>query len=319
MAPRKRTTKQRKNNQKIEKLEVFLEDFDSEVNTRVVQMKEKINHLLKDIDNSYNMALIKLPMAVRQMKWMDFYKMEKPKTPEVDSVRQREEEAAVVESVVAKDHANLPKSVKKTTRKKGGAKSSFEDENTPSTTRKGRAAKKPPTTSKRAKALTVSKQSTTIRRSSRKPLVTPARSMLDSSLLMGATPLITPRFDPRLPQTPAVRVPRHKERVYSISVNGSPIAAGNEDIVINVPIGNGESIQLLASQMDSVDLSLLDDTALRSIRLLQVPPTPTHQLLHHPHIHLTLVCPPGRTASPACAGRRRDASAWFIEDHTFHF
>lgn len=44
----------------------------------------------------------------------------------------------------------------------------------------------------------------------------------------------------RLPQTPAVRVPRHKERVYSISVNGSPIAAGNEDIVINVPIGNGE-------------------------------------------------------------------------------
>lgn len=44
----------------------------------------------------------------------------------------------------------------------------------------------------------------------------------------------------RLPKTPAVRVPRHKERVYSISVNGSPIAAGNEDIVISVPVGNGE-------------------------------------------------------------------------------
>jgi len=28
--------------------------------------------------------------------------------------------------------------------------------------------------------------------------------------------------------------------VFSISVNGSPIASGNEDIVINVPIGNGE-------------------------------------------------------------------------------
>ena len=38
-----------------------------------------------------------------------------------------------------------------------------------------------------------------------------------------------------------MRNPHHKERVYSISVNGSPIAAGNnEDIVINVPIGNGE-------------------------------------------------------------------------------
>lgn len=34
-------------------------------------------------------------------------------------------------------------------------------------------------------------------RSTRKPLVTPARSMLDSSLMMGSTPLITPRFDPR--------------------------------------------------------------------------------------------------------------------------
>ncbi|XP_023129751.1 borealin isoform X1 [Amphiprion ocellaris] len=267
MAPRKRTTKQRKNNPKSAKLEAFLEDFDLEVKTRVGQMKEKINQLLKDVDNSYNMALIKLPKAVRQTSWMEHCKCDKPKAPEVDDVKQREEEAAMVESVVAEDHAVLLKTVK--TSKKGRTKSSSEDENTPSTTRKGKATRKPPTTSKRAKALTVSKQSTSIRRSNRKPLVTPARSILDSSLMMGTTPLITPRFDPRLPKTPAVRVPRHKERVYSISVNGSPIAAGDDDIVINVPVGNGESIQLLASQMDSVDLSLLDETALKSIRLLQ--------------------------------------------------
>lgn len=92
-----------------------------------------------------------------------------------------------------------------------------------------RATKKPPTTSKRAKALSVNKQNASIRRydrsfslfaaylhlshvqlpdsimltclpefrSTRKPLVTPARSMLDCSM-MGATPLVTPRFDPRL-------------------------------------------------------------------------------------------------------------------------
>lgn len=268
MAPRKRTTKQRKNNPKTAKLEAFLEDFDSEVKTRVGQLKERINQLLKDVDNSYNMAVIKLPKAVRQMAWLEHLKCEKPKSPEVDNIK-RQEEAAIVDSVVAEDHAVLLKSVKKTTKKKGEAKSGPEDENTPSTTRKGKATRKPPTTSKRAKALAVNKQNTSIRRSTRKPLVTPARSVLDSSLMMGPTPLITPRFDPRLPKTPAVRIPRHKERVYSISVNGSPIAAGNEDIVINVPIGNGESIQLLASQMDSVDLSLLDDTALKSIRLLQ--------------------------------------------------
>ncbi|XP_030597364.1 borealin [Archocentrus centrarchus] len=267
MAPRKRTTKQRKNNPKTSKLEAFLDDFDSEVMTRVEQLKEKQNQLLKDVDNSYNMALIKLPKAVRQMSWLEHCKAEKPKTPEVDNAK-RQEEAAIVESVVPGDDAVLLKTVEKTSKKKGGVKSRSENENIPSTTRKGRATRKPPTTSKRAKALPVRKQSTTIRRSSRNPLITPARSILDSSL-MGPTPLITPRFDSRLPKTPAVRVPRHKERVYSISVNGSPIAAGNEDIIINVPVGNGESIQLLASQMDSVDLSLLDETAIRSIRLLQ--------------------------------------------------
>lgn len=268
MAPRKRTTKKQKNNPKSAKLEAFLDDFDSEVKTRVGQMKEKLNQLLKDVDNSYNMALIKLPMSVRKMSWLEHCKSEKPKSPGQDNTKQTEEEAAVVKSIEAEDHALLLKSVKKMSKKKRGVQSTSDDENTPSTTRKTRATRKPPATSKRGKALSVSKQSTSIRRSNRKPLVTPARSMLDSSLMMGPTPLITPRFDPRLPKTPAVRVPRHKERVYSISVNGSPIAA-NQDIVINVPIGNGESLQLLASQMDSVDLSLLDETALKSIQLLQ--------------------------------------------------
>ncbi|XP_072303307.1 borealin-like [Eucyclogobius newberryi] len=265
MAPRKRTTKRPKDNPKTAKLEAFLEDFDSEVKTRLVQIKERMNQLLKDVDNEYNMALIKLPKAIRQLNWIEYYggKEEKPKSPEVDVVK-REEQAAIVESVVAEDHTVLLRS-QKASKKKAG--SSSEDE-TPSTTRKMRATKKPPT-SKRAKAQSVNKLNSTIRRSNRKPMVTPARSAMDMSLMMGPTPLVTPRFDPRLPKTPAVRVPRHKERVYSISVNGSPIAAGNTDIVINVPIGNGESIQLLSSQMDSLDLSLLDESALRSIRQLQ--------------------------------------------------
>lgn len=270
MAPRKRTTKQPKNNPKTAKVEAFLEDFDSEVKSRVEQLREKLSQLLKDVDNSYNMALIRLPKAVRQMNWIEHCKAELTKSQEVDS-SEKEKEAAIVESVVAVDHAVLLKTIKKTSKKTGSSKSSSEnnerDENTPSTTRKTRATKKPPM-SKRAKALSVNKQNSTIRRSNRKPLVTPARSVLDSSVI-GSTPLITPRFDPRLPKTPAVRVPRHKERVYSISVNGSPIAASNQDIVINVPVGNGESIQLLTSQINTADLSQLDDAALERIRLLK--------------------------------------------------
>ncbi|XP_041758942.1 borealin [Coregonus clupeaformis] len=265
----KRTTKQRKN-PKLDKLEAFLEDFDSEVKTVVERLKERTNSLLKDADNFYNMAVIKLPKAVRQMNWLEHCGSEKPKSP-VSPVEdaKKVEEAAQVESIMAEVHTIPPKTAKKAMSKRGGARTSSEDEenNITATGKKGKSTRKPPT-SKRAKALSVSKQNTSIRNSSRKPLVTPSRNMLDSSL-MGPTPLITPRFDSRLPKTPAVRIPRHKERVYSISVNGSPISGCSNDIAINVPVGNGECIQLLASQMDTVDLGQLDETAIRSIRLLQ--------------------------------------------------
>ncbi|XP_036372214.1 borealin [Megalops cyprinoides] len=271
MAPRKRTTnKSRKNNPKMAKLEAFLDDFDSEVKTIVERLKERMNSLLKDADNFYNMALIKLPKTVRQMNWLEFCDSEKEKTPVEDS--KKEEVAAQVDSVMAEVHTIPPKSVKKAVRKRGGVQASSEDEeNVPlnqTVSKKGKMTRKAPSTSRKAKALSSSKQNTSIQRTSRKPLVTPARTILDTSI-MGPTPLITPRFDSRLPKTPAVRVPRHKERVYSISVNGSPISGSSNDIILNIPAGNGECLQLLASEMDSVDLGQLDETTLQSIRLLQ--------------------------------------------------
>ncbi|KAJ8414968.1 hypothetical protein AAFF_G00024910 [Aldrovandia affinis] len=149
--------------------------------------------------------------------------------------------------------------------------SNKDEENIPQnqiTPKKGKATRKAPSTSKRAKAVSANKLDSSIRKSNRKPLVTPSRKFLDSSL-MGPTPLITPRFHSRLPKTPVVRVPRHKEKVYTISVNGSPIAGGSSDIILNIPAGNGQCIQLLASEMDSADLNELDDTTLQSIRKLQ--------------------------------------------------
>ncbi|KAL0962459.1 hypothetical protein UPYG_G00340250 [Umbra pygmaea] len=265
----KRTTKQRKN-PKLDKLEAFLDDFDSEVKTIVERLKEQSNILLKNADNLYNIALIKLPKAVRQMNWLEHCVMEKAKSPALPvEDAMKEEAAAKVESIMAEVHVMPPKSTKKAASTRGGARMSSEDEENSVITKakKGRS-KKPPTTSKKARALSVSKQNSSIRKTSRKPTTTPGRNVLDSSL-MGSTPLVTPRFDPRLPKTPAIRIPRHKERVYSISVNGSPIAGSSEDIIINVPVGNGECIQLLASQMDTVDLGQLDATAIRSIRLLQ--------------------------------------------------
>uniref|UniRef100_A0A9J8BHZ3 Cell division cycle associated 8 n=1 Tax=Cyprinus carpio carpio TaxID=630221 RepID=A0A9J8BHZ3_CYPCA len=293
MAPRKRTQNAKnKKNAKTPKLEAFLLDFDDEVHTIVERLKEKTNNLLKDADNLYKTALIKLPMAVRKINWIEYCNIEKPKSP-VDDSKVREE-AAQVELAIAENHV-IPKFAAKEAKNDTNS----EDENMAplkSTVKKKKASKKAPSTSKKARALSISKQGNTIQRSTRKPLITPARSLLESSVI-GTTPLITPRFDPRipfqyikinlalhsphlcnlntifasprLPKTPALRLARHREKVFSMSVNGSPIAGGGEDIVISVPIGNGECIQLLASEMDSVDLSQLDEKALRSIRNLQ--------------------------------------------------
>lgn len=157
-------------------------------------MKEKLNQLLKDVDNSYNMALIKIPKALRQMPWLELcskftlivissrlfieifkfchrglfwcvnelktflwhnsyvffspsVESEKPKSPVVSDMKvsfyliwwfcvsscvslqnlfgfnsltmfcithsQREEDAAIVDSIMSEDHAVLLKSVKK--------------------------------------------------------------------------------------------------------------------------------------------------------------------------------------------------------------
>nr|XP_046216895.1 borealin isoform X3 [Oncorhynchus gorbuscha] len=80
---RPKKTKQRKN-PKLDKLEAFLEDFDSEVKTVVERLKERTNGLLKDADNFFNMAVIKLPKTVRQMNWLEHCGSEKPKSPVED-------------------------------------------------------------------------------------------------------------------------------------------------------------------------------------------------------------------------------------------
>jgi len=267
MAPRKRTTnKKNKNNPKAAKLEAFLADFDGEVQTILERLREKSNNLLKDADHFYNMALIKLPKSVRQMNGLEYFgSMKVSVSPVINDTDA--EEAAKVESTLAEDQTKTIKKGKSQPRVKSGD----DEENVPPKTtakKPGRAKKVPTTSQKNSRKNSVSKKNSAITKSSKKQLYTPARSFLENSL-MGPTPLVTPRFDSRLPKTPALRNPRHREKVYSISVNGSPIQGGVEDIVINVPIGNGESIQLLASEMDSVDLSQLDENALKSIRQLQ--------------------------------------------------
>ncbi|KAJ4926801.1 hypothetical protein JOQ06_014547 [Pogonophryne albipinna] len=83
MAPMRTTAKARKNSPKTAKLEAFLQDFDSEVKTRVDQEKEKLNHLLEDVDHGYKMALYKISKPLREMPWMEQFKSESPEVANV--------------------------------------------------------------------------------------------------------------------------------------------------------------------------------------------------------------------------------------------
>ncbi|XP_015204745.1 borealin [Lepisosteus oculatus] len=268
MAPKRKTNKSRINKTKMEKMDAFIRDFDNEVKSIVGKLKEKTKSLMKDADNLYNLAIIKLSTAERQINWIEYSAPERKPVEDIT----KNLGIADVDNIVSEVQMISQKPQAKGSKMKEGNGAKTEDEenrlNNQSSTRKGRkSTKRNPTTSKKNRALSINKQNTSIRKSTRRPLKTPART-IDSSIL-GPTPLITPKFDSRLPKTPALRGPRHKERVYSISVNGSPIGAGSSDIIISVPSGNGESIQLLASQMDSVDLSQFNEEALKSMRLLQ--------------------------------------------------
>ncbi|MBN3272458.1 BORE1 protein, partial [Polyodon spathula] len=227
----------------------------------VERLKSRASSLLKEADNFYNLAIIKLPVTVRKMKWMDYFALFKCPTnyPPLCSQSCRRKLKSL-------------RSSSKDKKKVSTETISEETENIPpikTTTKKGKATtKKVPPSTRKPRALSVNQAGSGIRKSTRKVCATPAVNALDSSF-MGPTPLITPRFNSRLPKTPAVRNPRHRERVYSISVNGSPIA-GNNDLLINIPIGNGESMQILASEMNETDLSQFDEHAVQKIKLLLV-------------------------------------------------
>ncbi|KAJ8779864.1 hypothetical protein J1605_012154 [Eschrichtius robustus] len=105
-------------------------------------------------------------------------------------------------------------------------------------------------------------------RSSHCATVTPAVGRLELSMVK-PTPGLTPRFDSRVFKTPGLRTPAARERIYNVSVNGSPLADSKE-IFLTVPVGGGESMRLLASDLQRIDIAQLDPEALGSIKKLSV-------------------------------------------------
>ncbi|XP_043939578.1 borealin [Protopterus annectens] len=266
MAPaRKKTATRGRKVAKVknDKVIAFLKDFDNEVRLRLEVMKTAYDNLLKEVDTYYNIELLKLPPSVRQMSWLDYFGAG-GKTRAV-------EEAVKTGLNIKAEVAHIPiKSTRKGKKKNINSNTVIEDaENIPISAgpKVGKAkvnSKKLSASTKKTKVLLETSVNAP-KRQSRK-VFTPAFSRSCDISVWGPTPLITPKFDPRQPNTPAARSAKPRERIFTFSASGSPIAVG--DVVVSVPAGDGEVIQLMASDMDTVDIANLDQKALHNIQML---------------------------------------------------
>ncbi|KAK2106478.1 Borealin [Saguinus oedipus] len=74
MAPRKGSSRVAKTNSlRRRKLASFLKDFDREVEIRIKQIESDRQNLLKEVDNLYNIEILRLPKALREMNWLDYF------------------------------------------------------------------------------------------------------------------------------------------------------------------------------------------------------------------------------------------------------
>ncbi|XP_046758420.1 borealin-like [Gallus gallus] len=55
------------------KLSAFLKDFDREVRSRVEQLRTNGERLVKEMENLYDVELLRLPAALREMNWLEFF------------------------------------------------------------------------------------------------------------------------------------------------------------------------------------------------------------------------------------------------------
>lgn len=264
MAPRKGRTRSTKTNAlRNRKLASFLKDFDREVQIRTKQIESDRQNLLKEVENLYNIEILRLPKALREMNWLDYFALggnkqalEEAATADIDITEINKLTAEAIQTPL--------KSVKK--RKviqvdEAIMEEEEEEEKNHKTLRSARVKRCPPSR-KRTQSIQGRGRSKRVSND----FVTPAMSRLEPSLVK-PTPGVTPRFDSRVFKTPGLRTPAAREQIYNISINGSPLADSKE-ISLTVPVGGGASLRLLASDLQKVDIAQLNPEAIGNIKKL---------------------------------------------------
>ncbi|XP_047419961.1 borealin [Sciurus carolinensis] len=264
MAPRKGGSRVNKTNSlRSRKLASFLKDFDREVQVRIKQIESDRQNLLKEVDNLYNIEILRLPKALREMNWLDYFALggnkqalEEAATADVDITEINKLTAEAIQTPL--------KSAK--TRKVIQVDEMIveeeEEENKHKNLQTTRVKRCPPS-KKRTQSVQGKGKS---KRSSHDSTVTPAVGRLELSMVK-PTPGLTPRFDSRVFKTPGLRTPTAREHIYNVSANGSPLADSKE-ISLTVPVGGGASMRLLASDLQRIDIAQLNPEALGNIKKL---------------------------------------------------
>ncbi|XP_054830073.1 borealin [Eublepharis macularius] len=288
MAPSKKKTTRgsNKNALKNSKLAAFLTEFDHEVQTRVDHMLMNSESFLKEISDLYNMDFLRVPLALQDMNWLDYFALgggeralEKATIADPEFLEIKELVSAAVQTPMKtvrkakkakQDIATIEEEAgqpvlpaRKRSRQGSDAPGALESQKLG----KAKTSTKKAPGSKRSRP-PLAKSTRLSRRSSKVKFVTPSGSQAARALaLQGATPLLTPKFDSSVFKTPGLRAPAPHERIFSISTNGSPLADSN-DVFITVPAGGGESICLRASELSKRDLMQLNPNTLGSVKKL---------------------------------------------------
>uniref|UniRef100_A0A8C2LQF1 Borealin n=1 Tax=Cricetulus griseus TaxID=10029 RepID=A0A8C2LQF1_CRIGR len=267
MAPKKGSSRgARANALRSRKLASFLKDFDREVQIRINQIESDRQNLLKEVENLYNIEILRLPKALREMNWLDYFALggnkqalEEAATADVDITEINKLTAEAIQTPL--------KSVKKrkVVQVDEVIMEEEEEEKNPKNLRSTRVKRCPP-----SKKRTQSIQGRSRSKRLSHDFVTPAVSRLEPSMVK-PTPGVTPRFDSRVFKTPGLRTPAAREQIYNVSINGSPLADSKE-ISLTVPVGGGASLRLLASDLQRFDIAQLNPETLGNIKKLSVSP-----------------------------------------------
>uniref|UniRef100_A0ABM5FVK4 Borealin n=1 Tax=Pogona vitticeps TaxID=103695 RepID=A0ABM5FVK4_9SAUR len=273
--------------------EALLRDFDREVKKRLEEVRVSGENLQKEVSNLYDVALLRLPVAVREMNWLSYLALggsEKAlekvalggldiaeitqlasaaiQTP-IKTVKKAKKLKQPVETIEEEPEGPILPAGKRSRQGKEAATTAASEPDPEASHQKlgkVKRSSRPPPSSKRTRPPSA--------RPSKAAFLTPAgQGGQGPATTRGTTPLLTPKFDSSIFKTPGLRAPVAHERVFSISANGSPLAESRE-IFITLPVGGGESLRVRASQLKREDLLRLNPDTLGSVEKL------SSELLH---------------------------------------